>query len=166
MVAACIMIILGLLTAYLWQTGFFLEVFHKRALLTPVLLMDLDLGDDGRASQNFSLAYPGRYSVNLELKPRTVPGEGVAGVNFPELDLQGNVQIHDEKDSTLLHREFRVQLKHESILPKLLEFESSDVGIEETRSFAIAVRTTPELRQSYERIRVYVVRELRYAVLD
>lgn len=167
MVAAGMVIIAAVLTAHLWQTGFFLEVFHKRSLLTPVLLMDVDLSESGRSSQTFSLEYPGRYSVHLDLKPRTVSHDGsILDRTLPELVLEGDVQIRDDDGSTILHRQVRVPLTATNMIPKVFDFDGSDIGLRRPRSFVLALRPTPELRQRYERIRVYVVRELRYAILD
>lgn len=141
------------------------EVFPRRALVTPVLVMDVDLGTSEPQSEWFSLKYSGRYSVNASLKlrhgPQGMPADAKTFV------LTGEAEILDQDgESVLVGRAFERALLEYEVGAKLFDFDADEVGLKGKKLFRIALRVEPAFQQHYSSMTVYIRKEMKYPIVD
>jgi hypothetical protein len=141
------------------------EVFPRRAVVTPALVMDVNLGTDESQEQPFAFSYSGRYSVNAQLKlrhgPQGMPAEARKFV------LAGSAEIFNEEERRVaLKKDFERTLLEYEVGADLFEFDTDEVGLEGRKTFRIAVRVRPEFREHYSDMKVFVKKEMKYPILD
>jgi hypothetical protein len=141
------------------------EVFPRRALVTPVLVMDVNLGTEESQEQPFYFSYSGRYSVNAQLKLRHGP-QGMPA-ETRKFVLAGSAEIlNDEERSVALKRDFERSVLEYEVGTELFEFNTDEVGLEGPKTFRVAVRIAPEFREHYSNMKVFIKKEMKYPILD
>lgn len=141
------------------------EIFPRRTLVTPVLVMDVDLSETESQDQPFSLKYSGRHSVRAQLRLR----DGPAGMSAEprKFVLAGRVEILDEEEGgSPLVREFRRALVEYEVGTELFAFDAAEVGLNRLRMFRITVQVAPDFRGHYSEMKVFIKKELKYPILD
>jgi hypothetical protein len=138
------------------------EVIPRKETATPVVNLALDLENPVAVSPAFEFLYPGEFSVNLRLDLRHGPGSGLA----TDIPFSGTFEIAGEASATRIERDFEGSLRQNEIGIQLGRFDTEDFD-SGNHFFAIRFdRLTPEFRATYENMRVFVRKELKYPVLD
>lgn len=144
-------------------TGIFDEIIPRRQVVTPVLVMPIDLRRTESHSSAFELGR-GRYSVNVQMKLRHGPQSSHAtdrGLSF-----RGTAAIVDSETHIKLRHDFDVALDAYEVQAKLFEFEANDVGRHGEKTFRISVDAEPDFLENYSEVTLFIKRELRYRILD
>ena len=145
-------------------SGIVNEIIPRRAVVTPVLVMEIDLGSKEPQSRSFSFEYAGRYSVNAEFELRHGP-QG-ARAEHEEFRLAGAAEILDAGGESRLERSFERSLLDEEVRAKLFEFDTDEVGREGEKLFRLAVKVDPEFREHYSEMTVFIRKEMKYPIVD
>ena len=141
------------------------EVIPRRAVVTPILSMDVDLLNPSPQSKAFSLKYYGRHSVNVDLELRRGP-QGLKP-HYEHFLLAGDAEILDASGQRLFGKTFeRTFIEYEDGAV-VFDFDASDVVVGEEMTFIITLNLAPEFTEHYsDEMSLYIKKELKYSILD
>ena len=141
------------------------EYIPRKEVITPVLQMNVDLGSSERQSEVFSVESPGRYSVNARLELRHGPQGTV--VDDAKLRLAGSASISPVRGAgETWSRDFEMDLTAAEIGAQLFNIQMDDPNVGTEQRFTISLRISPEFREHYSAMRVFIRRELKHPILD
>jgi hypothetical protein len=144
--------------------GWLDEYIPRKEVVTPVLQMNVDLGSSEAQSGVFSVESPGRYSVNARLELRHGPRGTV--VDAAKFRLAGTASISPIRGTgETWNQNFEMDLTAAEIGAQLFEIEMDDPNVGTEQRFRISLRVSPEFREHYSAMRVFIRRELKHPIM-
>jgi hypothetical protein len=147
--------------AFAWRAGLVHEIVARRAVMTPVLTMELLLSRPQPHSGVFSLEFAGRYrvTVDLELKngPQAVPAPS------GKFSLQGSAEIADVSERSRLKKRVSITLDGDEVRATLFEFNTKEVKTGEKR-LVLMLTPSPGFSEHYANATLRIQRVPRLAL--
>ena len=133
-------------------------------LVTPVLVMDVDITTTAPQSQPFDIRDSGWYSVNVELN--LLHGPQGPKEEHEKFVLTGAVVIQDVGSDRVLEKRMERVLMEYEVGARLFDFGADEVGGKGEKMFTVTLNLTPEFARQYSGISFFIRKQLKYPMVD
>lgn len=125
--------------------------------------MEVELGRLTPQARSFSFKYPGRYSVNTQLRLRHGPQGDQPKIK--EFLLAGTAEISDD-EGVRLQRHFERTFLDYEVGAELFQFDTDEVGPKGEKLFRIEMQVDSAFEEHYSEMTVYIRKQLKYPIFD